>query len=282
MSLVFASSQKFIIDSGSTTPLASPIINQNQIVLLLEQLYFWTDSCISNTSNYVPVSGVTCASNCTDGYYPNANQYCVACSITTGYCLTCSGSQCTSCDSSSPTFRTLDTGVTPNVCVCMTGYFDLSGNCTLCSSYLDHCTDCTSQSNCIACSTNYTATGGVCVCNPGTVNASTCSPLIGCLTYNNITSGYYCIDCDTDNYFYKLANQTCECQANTIYNTTTGKCQGNCSDGVSLGNECDLGPLNGVAGSGCASNCTVVYGYYCSNPSTTSASTCVNTTNYTG
>lgn len=203
MSLILDTSQQFIMDSGSITPLASPTINQNQVSLILEQLYFWTDSCISNTSNYVPLSGVTCVSNCTATNYADPNQYCVACSITTGYCLTCSGTQCTSCDSASPTFRDLNTGVTPNVCDCMTGYFDLNGTCTLCSSSLLHCTDCTSSTNCVACDTNYTATGGVCVCNSGTfpVSDGTCAPLKGCLTYNNITSGYYCTTCDVDNHF---------------------------------------------------------------------------------
>lgn len=59
-------------------------------------------------------------------------------------------------------------------------------------------------------------------------------------------------------------------------------CEGNCSDGASLGNFCDLGAQNGVTGSGCAANCTVVDGYYCSNPSTTSPSICVLRSNYTG
>ena len=69
---------------------------------------------------------------------------------------------------------------------------------------------------------------------------------------------------------------------NTIYNVTTGMCQGNCGDGVSLGNYCDLGVMNGVSGSGCSSTCTVDSGYYCSNPSTTTPSICVEERNFNG
>lgn len=168
MSLVRDSTQKFIMDSGSTTPLASPDFSQNQVSLMLEQLYFWTDGCISTPTNLVPISGVTCVSVCISGYYDNGNQYCVECSITTGFCMTCSSSDCTTCDSSSPTFRTLDTTSTPNVCVCMTGYFDPNGTCTLCSDYLDYCTECTSATSCTTCTTGFTVSGGVCVCDPGT------------------------------------------------------------------------------------------------------------------
>ena len=63
--------------------------------------------------------------------------------------------------------------------------------------------------------------------------------------------------------------------SNTIYNSVTGMCEGNCSDGVAVGNICDLGVLNGVAGSGCETNCTVMAGFTCTNPDTTAASICV-------
>lgn len=200
-----------------------------------------------------------------------------------GYCLTCTSTDCLTCDSTSPTYRSLNTTGTPDVCVCMTGYFDSNGVCTLCSNFIDNCTACINSTYCTLCDTNYTAVNGVCACSAGTyfIN-NTCVPLMGCLSYNFITSGYYCSQCDTANYFYMTANSTCLCLANTIYNSSTGMCEGNCSDGISLGNHCDLGSQNGVNGSGCSSTCVVTPGYYCSNPSTTRPSICVISTNYSG
>ena len=98
---------------------------------------------------------------------------------------------------------------------------------------------------------------------------------MGCLSWYNITNAYYCTDCDSSNYFEMLLNQTCTCMANTVYNSVTGMCDGLCSDGKALGNICDLGANNGVANSGCYANCTVMPGYYCSNPDVNAASVCV-------
>ena len=53
---------------------------------------------------------------------------------------------------------------------------------------------------------------------------NTCIPLKGCLSYYQITNAYYCTSCDSSNYFYLLANQSCDCMANTVYNNVTGMC----------------------------------------------------------
>ena len=43
--------QIFIMNTDNTAdPHATPTINSNQYHLQLEQLYMWTDGCISNTS----------------------------------------------------------------------------------------------------------------------------------------------------------------------------------------------------------------------------------------
>jgi hypothetical protein len=237
----------------------------------VEQLALWTDPC-TNTS-VVPLTGYTCTASCAGLQYADANGYCVSCTLQTGHCVTCDATSCLSCDATA--FRVLSSP--PVTCVCAPTYFDLNGTCTLCSAYLTHCVSCSSQTTCTACDIGFTPSSGVCVCSPGTyLHAnSTCIALMGCITPNNITNALYCLQCDTANYFLLLANQTCICMANTVYDPVTGICVGICSDGASLGNDCDLGALNGVAGSGCASNCTVVPGYYCSNPSTTQASVCV-------
>lgn len=195
----------------------------------------------------------------------------------TGNCQTCDSTQCLSCNSASPIFRSLDTGSSPNVCICMTGYFELSGVCKTCLSYMVNCLTCTSQTVCTSCMTGFIPSGGTCVCAPGTYlnNNGTCIPLMGCNNWFNITNAYYCTDCDSSNFFYQLANQTCACMANTVYNSVTGICDGNCSDGKALGNDCDLGAQNGVANSGCYANCTRMPGYYCTNPDANTASICV-------
>lgn len=103
---------------------------------------------------------------------------------------------------------------------------------------------------------------------------------MGCLDYLGVINAYYCNTCDTANYFELLVNLTCQCMSNTVYNSVTGMCEGFCSDGVAVGNICDLGALNGVAGSGCETNCTVMAGFTCTNPDTTAASICVEDAAY--
>ncbi len=80
-----------------------------------------------------------------------------------------------------------------------------------------------------------------------------------------------------------LNNMTCDCLPYTIYNTFTGKCDGDCGDGVAFDNDCDLGTTNnGYTNTGCDANCHVVPGWYCYSTSKYSGSTCVRTQNYTG
>lgn len=252
----------FIMHSNNVaTPLASPTINDNIVGLYLQQLFIWTDPCTSTATNYVPLPGIgntTCVATCPGLEYNDTNQYCCTCGMQTGNCLTCDSTQCLTCDGASPTFRTLKTGVSPRICVCMSGYFELSGTCTLCRTRITNCLTCSNAITCTSCITGFVPSGGICVCAAGTyLTNGICIPLKGCLLWYNITNAYYCTNCDGSNYFYMLANQTCACMANTVYNSITGMCEGSCSDGKALGNICDLGARNGVPGSGCLANCTV-------------------------
>ncbi len=162
----------------------------------------------------------------------------MACSVPNGYCQQCDSTQCTSCDGASPTYRTLNTSPAVDVCVCMSGFYDVSGTCYNCTDSIANCIGCTNTTFCTSCTVNYTANAnGICVCNAGTyLSGGECGPLMGCLVYHLITSGYFCDTCDTSNYFEYLINATCQCQAHTTYDSVTGTCKGICSDGVSLAN----------------------------------------------
>jgi len=102
---------------------------------------------------------------------------------------------------------------------------------------------------------------------------------MGCAVSDNITSGLYCITCDTSRNFYILLNRTCACINYTAYNSSIGACQGVCGNNVSLGKICDDGDTNNT--NGCANNCTVNPGYHCINPNPTSPSICVLISSYT-
>ena len=187
---------------------------------------------------------------------------------------------CLSCDSTSPTFRVLNTVPLLDICVCMNNYFDLNGVCTLCSIYIPNCATCTSQTACTFCNAGFVQWLGLCYCSGTYMANGTCSPLAGCLNVSSITSGAYCLNCDTASNFYTLVNRTCACLAHTHFNNYTGKCDGDCGDGYAIGNDCDLGPNNGVSGSGCLTNCTWAPNFYCSNPNLNNVSICVNISSF--
>ena len=146
--------QIFIMNTDNTSdPLYSPLINQNQMEIMVEQLYIWEDTCVGNASYMVPSSGYTCTVGCLLTEYNNSNQYCLSCGHSGYNCYTCDDVQCLVCDNNAPTYRVLDTVNSPNTCICLTGYFELSnGSCTLCSDYISYCLVCSNQSACTSCS----------------------------------------------------------------------------------------------------------------------------------
>ena len=200
------------------------------------------------------------------------------------YCATCNKTDCLTCISG--TNRNINSSV--QVCNCVTGYLEINQTCTLCSVYDINCIDC-DQINCKNCQPDFIPSGTKCICDatsakPYFVNGA-CSNLKGCLSPSTLTSGAYCLadQCDTINNFFQNAAMLCECMNNTLYNSSTGRCDGNCGDLSSFDNQCDLGPGNNHAtGTPCDNNCHVVNGYYCYSPTTNSLSKCVSSTVFTG
>ena len=160
----------------------------------------------------------------------------------------------------------------------MNGYFLNNTICSLCSLF--QCQLCTSATICTHCNIGYILNASKeCVCNNSLyIVNGTCSSMLGCSQINNITSGVYCLQCYlAGNYVAVVSNQTCICENHTYYDNITGNCIGVCGDSYTIGNVCDNG--NPSSSSGCADNCTVNPGYYCSNPPNGSQSICVLTTN---
>lgn len=184
-------------------------------------------------------------SGCTASSYVDSRNFCQSCSAG-GNCLTCNISGCVTCDNSSPVFRNLS----GSTCICNIGYYDAAGTCLLCSSVLSNCTRCNSATVCTNCSPPFTVSGGVCVCPASTyLIYGNCTAFMGCALANSITSGGYCQICATDLLFEKLPNQTCACIAHTVYNATSGRCDGICNDAFGIGNICDDGDT--INGNGC-------------------------------
>ena len=82
-------------------------------------------------NNFVP-DDTNNQCKCNDGFYPDANLDCVACTTITG-CLTCTGAnQCTGCNGAN------NFNPTPNdgACVCAASYYLNGQVCALCSSVI--------------------------------------------------------------------------------------------------------------------------------------------------
>lgn len=235
------------------------------------------DYCGSNT--YLNSTDSTCRA-CT-------NPLCLTCDnvTNTSYCLTC------------PNYFTPVSGN----CVCDTSALAkvysssaTSPTCSLCSSYLTYCIQCSytyntslpynssyftcldcnntagyfidpndlcspcSVANCLTCS----GISQCSQCNPGygitaSGSCSTC-PLTGCTTCLNIT---YCSVCQSS---YILQNGacvtcplSCSCGGYTLPRLPSGDCSAICGDGIVIfpNEECDDG--NTINGDGCSSTCTV-------------------------
>ncbi len=133
---------------------------------------------------------------------------------------------------------------------CVTGYYISGSTCTLCSTPLTNCSQCSSSSVCTQCQIGFivNATTGTCDVVPCTVNA--------------------CVSCPD-------SNSVCDACA-PGFQLNSNLCQTVCGDNVTAGTEqCDDG--NTLDGDGCNADCTTGNNNNCpaSSPIEILSPTCV-------
>lgn len=126
----------------STSTLTNPTqltANNNLISVTLEQFFIWDPAC-----TLIDTTIMACTLICPSGTYA-VGVYCVPCGTSATNCLTCDTTGCTSCDLTTPIFRTL----VNQSCLCNDTYYESAGVCLLCNSSFPNCRLCHNASFCI-------------------------------------------------------------------------------------------------------------------------------------
>lgn len=171
--------------------------------------------CLASKNRVIKLPESICV--CKDGYYPNANNDCVACSQGCGICT--SATKCTSC-------VTLATPNNDGTCTCpATTYFAISTDgvryCAACGPY---CKVCVNSTTCTTCATSFTKTvDNQCVCSAKNYinTAGNCVPCAsGCQT---CTSSTVCTKCIEP---LVLQGNVCQANCNNGFTALGAVCKG--------------------------------------------------------
>ncbi|KAL4431669.1 hypothetical protein ABPG74_017298 [Tetrahymena malaccensis] len=229
-------------------------------------------ACQPCSTNCQQCSSQTNCIQCAQGYYLFVNQTCIpSCPAT----FVTNNSSCV-CRSKST--------LSNNTCPCNTGYLDIGGNCLACGA---NCNQCSSQTNCTTCASNYflfidgtcinpcpatfiaNASNQQCICRPNsTLLNKTCPCNSGYLDVggNCLACGANCNQCSSQTNcitcapgYFLFIDGTCQnpCPATFVENNTNQQCT--CRSNSTQSNKtcpCNTGYLE-VGGNclACGANC---------------------------
>lgn len=177
--------------------------------------------CIASKYLYTPYDTTSCIDSCPDGFYPDQSDawICRACTVIEG-CSKCDdASTCTECANSYYLYD--DSSTVTCLQSCPEGYYADStfpSSCVECSTEIQDCYACSSNSICTECSNNFYlhsqagSVGCVNTCPDEYYNDSTslwsckeCSSIDGCFLCSDSVT---CTECSTSKYLYTDENGT--------------------------------------------------------------------------